>query len=730
MTTKHVPGDMSPVRLPGGIEGRDGAAAPRVSMPGLVLALSLVAFCYLLTVALSPKPLYGAQPTLGISLNAGVISALSVLPSRRHLPAFFLAVVALSVVVLRSHDARTFRLALAFAAANLAAVWFFRALVVRFADGGRRPDTRRHLLALFGCGATGVAANAAVVWALTRVASSAGWVPASLVPSTGFLLGVRPAAMLDGTVTIMPLILVLAQRRPRSWPWRSWLEIAAWLVILIVVCGAHLEFSGSIPVGPLLLMVSFAGLVFAVLRLGTLAAAVLSPAFGVLAAVVLLATAPPDGARLGTTLTMLLLSQVAGFVAALLAWATSTVVTERGEALRLAQAEAAAQAALTSLQTALLPPVVTSGPGVQVAARYRAADASNQIGGDWYDTITLPSGGMALVIGDVEGHDLTAASVMGLVRGAVRCYALEGQPPSMVLDRVSTFLVSAGIDRLVTMAYAELAPQGTFATIALGGHPPPLLVPQDGEARLLQVRAGPLLGVEGLGQWPEQTIRLPHEAALVLYTDGLTDFPGAGRDPQDRLVRVATGAGDAAVDVLATALVSNAPSYDDAAVLAARITRRSAGAVQRTFPAQPASAGIARTWLEDVLGLWQAPQPGTNQADEVVEAARLLLTELIANAVRHGDGAIRVRLLLPEQRLRVEVEDASERMPVMRIPEPDADAAGGRGLLLVDTLADGWGVRVDEHAKVVWFELHLAGPSSPTAMGQTAAWWTTPTWPP
>jgi anti-sigma regulatory factor (Ser/Thr protein kinase)/type II secretory pathway pseudopilin PulG len=683
-----------------------------VSLPGISLALAMVACCYVVAVRFAPAPLYGVQPLFGISLNAGIVAALSVLPRRRQAPAFLLAVAAFSVGVWRPGDLATVRLAVPFAIANVLAVSGFRVMAARYAGGGRRPDTRRSLLALLGCAVTAVAANAAVAAGLGALAVAAGWVPANPALSAGFLFGIRPAAQLDGIVTITPLVWMLMSRDPRSWPWRTWAETGWWLAVLVAASGTAAVVGGVALVFPLLLLITFAGLVFAVLRLGSLAAAVLSPAFGVLAAAVLLASTPPDRSLPGAVLFQVLLSQLAGLIAAVLAWAVSSVVTERDEARQLAAAEAAAREALTSVQTALLPTVVTSGNGVEVSARYRAAGAFNRIGGDWYDTIDLPGGGIALVIGDVEGHDLIAASVMGLVRGAVRSYALEGQPPSGVLQRVSAFVVSAGIDRLVTMAYAQLYPGDTLVTIALGGHPAPIVVHPDGIARLMDVRAGPILGVEGLAGWPEETVRLARGSSLVLYTDGLMDFPAASGDQQERLVALAAGVSHQPVDVLADTLISTAPPYDDAAVLAARLTCRSAPFVQRTFPAQPISASTARTWLADLFGSWQSSGllPASGQAD-VSSEAELLLTELMTNALRHGDGAVRVRLLLRDQRLRVEVADTSDRMPVMRPPATSGVPGEGRGLHLVDALAAAWGSRLEERGKVVWFELGLECPS-------------------
>ncbi|HEY6798897.1 MAG TPA: ATP-binding SpoIIE family protein phosphatase [Kineosporiaceae bacterium] len=684
---------------------RDASPREEVCPSGLALALALVTCCYVMTVLLAPPTGYEGERTFALSLNAGVAGALSVLPSRRQFPAFLLAAGVLSIAVWRPVDAETLRLAIEFAAADLVSLGLFRSLVRRFA-GACRPDSRTTLVALLCCGLATVTFHAAAGTAVGLLARSTGWMPASIASPSWYLLATRATAQVDGMVTIVPLVWTLARHHPRSWSLQAWGEIGSWLALLVAASAVAVDVRGAAPLVPLLVLVSFAGLVFAVLRRGRLAAAVLSPAFAVLAAAVLLSTAPA-GERPGGPST-LLPSQLAGFLAAVLAWAVSTVVIERDEARRLAAAEAAARTALTSLQTALLPRDVGSGPGVHVAVRYRAADALHHLGGDWYDTIALPGGGTALVIGDVEGHDLTAASVMGLVRGAVRSYALEAHTPSMVLERVSTFLVSAGIDRLVTMAYAEVHPDDGTVTIALGGHPQPLVVPRDGQARMLSVRGGPLLGLEGLDAWPEQTLRLPPKAALVLYTDGLVDFPTADADQAGRILALATGGRDRPIEVLADSLISAAPTYDDAAVLAALVGGEPGSWARRTFPAHPRSASLARAWLSDLFQIWttagHAEVPPATARDE----ARLLLTELVANAVRHGDGALGVRLRLRDQRLRIEVADVGERMPAPSGPDVAADAPGGRGLRLVETLADSWGTDLDEHGKVVWCELDLA----------------------
>ena len=193
----------------------------------------------------------------------------------------------------------------------------------------------------------------------------------------------------------------------------------------------------------------------------------------------------------------------------------------------------------------------------------------------------------------------------------------------------------------------------------------------------------------------------------MLYTDGLVDFPEAADNELDRVMRRAARLVDNPVSLVAEALVSAAPAYDDAAVLVARVSAARISPAQRTFPAQPISAGIARTWVSDLFDLWTSPADAVPVTDDQRDTAALLLTELVSNAVRHSDQSFRAQVELTDRRLRVEVEDTSERMPVLR--QPEAAATEGRGLRLVDTLATSWGAQLEEQGKVVWFEMDLDG---------------------
>jgi anti-sigma regulatory factor (Ser/Thr protein kinase) len=369
----------------------------------------------------------------------------------------------------------------------------------------------------------------------------------------------------------------------------------------------------------------------------------------------------------------------------------------------------AATTTATTLQAALLPQRLATPDGIATAARYRAAGAYADIGGDWYDTVPLPSGGVALVIGDVEGHDLVAASLMGLVRAAVRSYALEGHAPSVVLERVNRFLATTGTERLVTMAYVEVYPDDRLLTVALAGHPAPLLLPDDGKgAALLDLEPGLVLGVASDGRWEERTLLLPPRTALLLYTDGLLEWRRGSGESMEALLEVAGRSAGSDVERLADALLAEAPRDDDVALLVTRLSAEQRAAVERRLPVQPMSLPIARGWLSDVVGVWgRAGQlPAGPSSDDLLDTAQLLLTELLSNALRHSETPILVAAALRDGRLRVDVTDSGHRMPKMREAGPGETA--GRGLRLVDSLSAAWGVTPLEHGKRVWFEVDPA----------------------
>ncbi|MDF3147506.1 fused response regulator/phosphatase, partial [Streptomyces sp. T21Q-yed] len=172
-----------------------------------------------------------------------------------------------------------------------------------------------------------------------------------------------------------------------------------------------------------------------------------------------------------------------------------------------------------TLQRALLPHRLPQVPGVRLASHYRASNRGAEVGGDWYDVLALPDGAVGLAIGDVMGHDVEAAIVMGQLRSALHSLAMEGADPAQVLARLDAYLQSLATERFATCLYAVYDPQRHSLRYAGSGHLPPLLVATD-TAYLELPPALPL----GLGSTPvDRAVAFPPGTSLLLYTDGLVE---------------------------------------------------------------------------------------------------------------------------------------------------------------------------------------------------------------
>ncbi|MEV8098254.1 SpoIIE family protein phosphatase [Kitasatospora sp. NPDC085879] len=178
------------------------------------------------------------------------------------------------------------------------------------------------------------------------------------------------------------------------------------------------------------------------------------------------------------------------------------------------------------LQHALLPHSLPHVPGITVASRYLPATRGLDVGGDFYDFIRLDERTAAAVIGDVQGHNTTAAALMGQVRTAVHAHASAGAAPGQVLARTNRLLADLDPDLLVSCLYAQLDLTRRQVTLASAGHPPPLLRRPGGQSHVLTVEAGPLLGVDTDAGYPLTTLPLLNGTLLALYTDGLVEIPG------------------------------------------------------------------------------------------------------------------------------------------------------------------------------------------------------------
>ncbi|MDX3073863.1 SpoIIE family protein phosphatase [Streptomyces sp. NPDC088354] len=380
------------------------------------------------------------------------------------------------------------------------------------------------------------------------------------------------------------------------------------------------------------------------------------------------------------------------------------------------------------LQTAMLPRTIPDVPGAGIAVRYRSARLARDIGGDWYDVVAVPGGRVAVVIGDVQGHDTHAAAVMGQLRIALRAYAAEGHPPATVMARASAFLHELDTDRFATCLYAEADPATGATLVVRAGHIDPLVRQADGTVRVLPTVGGLPLGLSaqfGPAEYPVTRAELAPGETFLMFTDGLVERPGADLDDGVRLLAGALRDGPCGLQNLAdhlTTVMGEPGTEDDMALLLLRRDGDAEPAPARrrhrhVAPGDPRGLAGARAMVRDAMTDWGMP----DRADEAALAA----DELITNALVHTDGGAVLTLRLlpdpapapahdgagPARRLRVEVHDLAADWPRRR--RPGDGEPSGRGLLLVDGLADAWGVEPHGSGKSVWCEFHAPGACAP-----------------
>jgi serine phosphatase RsbU (regulator of sigma subunit) len=231
------------------------------------------------------------------------------------------------------------------------------------------------------------------------------------------------------------------------------------------------------------------------------------------------------------------------------------------------------------LQQSMLPARIPDVAGIQVAVRYQPARTGHQIGGDWYDVVPLPAGRVGLVVGDVQGHDVQAAAVMGQLRTVLRAYAAEGHPPAALMARASTFLRDLDTDRLATCIYVDLDPATGRAQIVRAGHPCPLIRNADDRTSTRPAVEGGLpLGLPEYttAPYPTTHLQLGPGDTLLLCTDGLLEFHGTDLDAGERQIQALLDHGPSDLDQLAEHIVATIETRqgreDDVALLLAALT--------------------------------------------------------------------------------------------------------------------------------------------------------------
>lgn len=421
----------------------------------------------------------------------------------------------------------------------------------------------------------------------------------------------------------------------------------------------------------------------------------------------------------------------------------------------------------TGLQRSMMPQLGPEIPGMTLAARYVPTGGGLQVGGDWYDMIPLPSGRFALVIGDVQGHDVRAAGLMGQLRIAVRAYASEGHRPDAVLSRASRFLAGlcseqedTGPDpgrpgpgsgsgagdsdfqspRFATCLYVECDPATGLLEVARAGHPDPAVRMADGTVLMRPTAGGLPLGIVPDTDYPTTRFTLEPGETMMLCTDGLIETGGHDLDTgwarlrailesqtpdpgthgsQDMEPRHLERLADLLVQAVhgpsshhTTGPLADRREDDIAVVLLCREGEGCGCETPLLHPSRPARrtmTTVAQAEPERVAGVrHQIRELLHDWADpEQVDSAVLMVSEMLTNVLVHTDGdALLIAEAVGElgsRRLRVEVADASDELPHKR--HPGEMASSGRGVLLLEMLADDWGVDPRGEGKSTWFVL-------------------------
>ncbi|WP_406261325.1 SpoIIE family protein phosphatase [Streptomyces nigra] len=364
-----------------------------------------------------------------------------------------------------------------------------------------------------------------------------------------------------------------------------------------------------------------------------------------------------------------------------------------------------------ALQRRLLPR--SAGDTIETASVYQPATPDSAgVGGDWVNSFPLPDGRTAMVVGDVVGHGLGAAATMGQLSMEARALLSAGLAPGEVLEHLDDTVsllddaesgLAAGYSALgSTCCIAVYDPVSHRVELASAGHLPPILVPPDGTAGPVAVRPHPGLGAEFALREPFDVYAFaaPPGSMLALYTDGLVEDPAMSIDEGIGRLSDAVSAvhpWDPLEEAARRVVRSLAPAHrrDDVTLLLARtIGYRKEDTATWRLPARGDAAARARALVTGLLERW-----GTRE--DTRDSVLLVVSELVANAVRFARGPLTVRLIRGGHgQLLCEVGDKGNGRP--RLGRKDLLGDGGRGLHVVHGLTTRWGVRWTDDGKVVW----------------------------
>jgi len=338
-----------------------------------------------------------------------------------------------------------------------------------------------------------------------------------------------------------------------------------------------------------------------------------------------------------------------------------------------------------TLQRTLLPERLPLHPRVQMAARYMPAGLAPQIGGDWYDAVALDGDRTAVMIGDVVGHGIRAATTMGELRNALRAFAIEGHTPGEALHQLDRVVhATFGRGMVATILFVEIDAAAGTVTLARAGHPPPALRGAGGSVRFLETERTLPIGVDPEHRPAEAVYRIEPGETLLMFTDGLVERRGESlTESFDRLLdALATGPLD--VDGICDHVLEQTAVHpgrqDDVAVVAVRLLAQEVGPLELTLPAIGSSVRVARAELRGWL-MENAPDLDAIARSDLEVA----WSEACSNVVRHAygpaDATFEASVAREDDQVRMTVRDFGHwREPSGRY--------GGRGLFLMRELCD------------------------------------------
>jgi serine phosphatase RsbU (regulator of sigma subunit)/anti-sigma regulatory factor (Ser/Thr protein kinase) len=393
-----------------------------------------------------------------------------------------------------------------------------------------------------------------------------------------------------------------------------------------------------------------------------------------------------------------------------------TLASQAAQAFERARQFESERTIAETLQRSVLPVSLPQVAGLRIAARYLPGTEEVDVGGDWFDAVSLPNGRIGLVVGDVVGKGVQSAATMAQLRNALRAFALDQMKPSSTITRLNRLAYGVSESAFATLVYAVIDPAARVCRFTSAGHPPPLAVYPDRTAEFLDGGRGLPLGAAPDTSYVQDVIELPVGTTLVLYTDGLIERRDQTIDDGLAQLRAAaleaSGDPERLLEHVLDSLVGAADRRDDIALLAVRLLVAAPEPLDLRLPSNLDSLDVVR----DALRVWlETASVPPAEAEEIVLAA----WEACANAVEHAQrpttDVIDFGVELDGGALRISIEDTGAWAP--EIARDDR----GLGLRLVRGLMSSVEIEKSESGTRVVLEKKLASPAESESAELTSA---------